>query len=238
LKTVTTGSKRVDFRCSKLSYDDISDIIEKVDLLISGSRWALTFGSGRGFESSNGYKAYSVYYRYINDEKEKQVELEEKIKQILQQIILPEMSDEEKIKAIHDYIAKNTRYDIENYLNNSVPADSYTAYGVLIKGTGVCQGYAEAFNILSQMAGIPSIVISGEAINTKFSGPHAWNMVKVNNEVRYVDVTWDDPVPDGGPNYVRYDYFLLTEEQMAKDHSWDRKKFNPGLLDLLQKFLK
>ncbi|MEZ0536607.1 transglutaminase domain-containing protein [Caldicellulosiruptoraceae bacterium PP1] len=108
---------------------------------------------------------------------------------------------------------------------------------ILARVTGVCGGYAEAFNILAQMAGIPSIVISGEAINTRFSGPHAWNMVKVNNEVRYVDVTWDDPLPDGGPGYVRYNYFLLTEEQIAKDHSWDRNKYNPEFLDLMQKYM-
>ncbi|WPX08140.1 transglutaminase domain-containing protein [Anaerocellum danielii] len=238
LKTLTTGSKRIDFRYSKLSEKDINGTMEKVDILIYGSRWGLTFGGGRGFESSNGYKAYSMYYGYTGDEEEKQKELEEKIQKILQQTIFPGMTDEEKIKAIHDYIVKNARYDIENYNNGSIPADSYRAYGVLVKGTGVCQGYAEAFNILAQMAGIPSIIISGEATNTMSSGPHAWNMIKVNNEVRYVDVTWDDPVPDGGPNYVRYDYFLLTEEQIAKDHTWDKNKFSPELLDLLQKYMK
>lgn len=78
-------------------------------------------------------------------------EVNTKAKEIIEQIIKPGMSDIDKAKAIHDYIIRNTKYDYENWLNNTIPPVSYTAYGVLIKGMGVCQGYTEAFNLLAQL---------------------------------------------------------------------------------------
>jgi transglutaminase/protease-like cytokinesis protein 3 len=32
-------------------------------------------------------------------------------------------------------------------------------------------------------------------------------------------VTFDDPVPDSGSK-ISYDYFLKTDDEMAKDHDW------------------
>ena len=40
----------------------------------------------------------------------------------------------------------------------------------------------------------------------------------------HIDVTWDDPVPDK-QNEVRYNYFLLSDEQLAEDHEWDRTQY-------------
>jgi len=136
------------------------------------------------------------------------------------------MTDVEKAKAIHDYIVKNTRYDYENYQKNTVPPESYTAYGVLIKGTGVCQGYSAAFNLLAKMAGIKSIGVSGEGKGAA----HAWNMVKLDGKVGYIDVTWDDPLPDRGDK-VSYDYFNIGEDQIGKDHKWDKEKFSEKYLE-------
>lgn len=233
LTCIASGAKRIDYRGSakNFSLKDLNEVSHKLYALTVGSKWFVRSIGGMGKGTCNQYFVDYCPVNYYND-------LQQKVKDILGKIITNSMTDEEKLKAIHDYIVKNTKYDFDNFLNNKIPPESYTAYGVLIKGTGVCNGYAETFNMLAQMAGIPSIVISGEAINTEFSGPHAWNMVKVNNEVRYIDVTWDDPVPDEGPDYVRYDYFLLTEEQIAKDHFWDRKGYDVELLDLLQKYLK
>lgn len=142
--------------------------------------------------------------------------------EILQKIITPNMSDRDKVKAIHDYLVKHTEYDFDNYLNKTIPKESYSAYGALIKGIAVCQGYSEAFNLLANLAGVPSIIVSGEASGYGGYGSHAWNLVLVDGEVRHVDVTWDDLVPDRDPDYVRYDYFLVTDKEICKDHNWDR----------------
>jgi hypothetical protein len=48
---------------------------------------------------------------------------------------------------------------------------------------------------------------------------HGWNNVNVNGVWKFIDVTWDDPtnagvssttnVVDMGPDFVRYNYYLL-----------------------------
>jgi hypothetical protein len=64
--------------------------------------------------------------------------------------------------------------------------DSFTAYGILINRVGVCAGYADAFKLLADEAGLESIVVTGflEGIL-----PHAWNRVNIDGHWHTVDVT-------------------------------------------------
>ena len=124
---------------------------------------------------------------------------------IIEDIITPEMSDYDKVKAVHDYIVLNCEYDYENYVNDTIPQDSYSPRGVLINKKAVCEGYA---------------AVSGKASsNGDFTGRvnHAWNRVEVGGVWYQIDVTWDDPVPDQ-KGKVRYKYFLLSDEEMNKTH--------------------
>lgn len=59
-----------------------------------------------------------------------------KADEIIASVIKPGMTDFEKELALHDYVVAHTEYDFINYINNTIPDDSYTAYGVLIKGIG------------------------------------------------------------------------------------------------------
>lgn len=136
---------------------------------------------------------------------------------VIKKIITKTMTRKQKLKAIHDYIVKNCVYDetvdTQNY------NDAYTAYGCLVKKKAVCQGYAAAFNLLAQKAGISSIAVPGEA----GGGSHAWNYVKDGSNYRYIDTTWDDPLPDGGSKAsVKQTYFYRTQAQLEKTHTWDK----------------
>jgi transglutaminase/protease-like cytokinesis protein 3 len=55
-------------------------------------------------------------------------EVEQKAKNILNEIIKPGMSDFEKELAIHDYIVENTTYDYDNYIRRTIPRESYSPY--------------------------------------------------------------------------------------------------------------
>ncbi|MDK2815234.1 MAG: hypothetical protein PWP18_1147 [Thermoanaerobacter sp.] len=216
-------------RSSGTVNDILNSISDIVDLVLAhhpeigyANKWTI---SANSFNNVISKVSIKFEYIYPKDKLEKMKdEVYIKAKEIISQIIKPDMSDIDKVKAIHDYIVKNTKYDYENLINNTIPPESYTAYGVLIKGVGVCQGYAAAFNLLAQLAGIDSLGVAGTGFNYSGSMPHAWNMIRIDGKISYVDVTWDDPVPDQGDN-VRYDYFNVTEEQLAKDHSWDKEKF-------------
>ena len=83
-------------------------------------------------------------------------------------------------RAEYDFAA--ARSDSDHYPN------SYHAYGALMEGKSVCQGYAYAFKLLCDKAQIPCWIVTG----TYGDEPHAWNYVWVNNNYYLVDVTWDD----------------------------------------------
>lgn len=48
---------------------------------------------------------------------------------------------------------------------------------------------------------------------------HAWNLVRLNGRWYHLDVTWDDPIPDQAGR-LRYDYYLLPDKLIKKDHFW------------------
>jgi transglutaminase/protease-like cytokinesis protein 3 len=56
---------------------------------------------------------------------------------------------------------------------------------------------------------------------------HAWNVVKIDDEWYQIDCTFDDPVStdDIIENNLRYDYFLITDEQMYIDHLPDANTY-------------
>lgn len=173
--------------------------------------------------------AYAFYSKYDDDyinPSEYQVN-EYIVNSILQDNISSTMTDYEKVKAIHDYIVSTTEYDHENLSNNSIPDIDYTAKGVLENHIGVCRGYAEAFKLLMDNLNIPCEIETGYADGIS----HAWNVVSVDGEWYQIDCTYDDPLDISGQNslangILRYDYFLITNEQMYLDHTPDKKLKN------------
>lgn len=139
---------------------------------------------------------------------------------ILKNIIKDNMSDLEKEKAIHDYIVLNTKYDIENYKNYTIPVDSHEAYGVILYGVGVCDGYAKATLLLLTLADIEAEIVTGAAKSSTFWESHAWNRVLIDGVWYNLDVTWDDPVPDRGPSTPRTKYFNMSDETFRINHRW------------------
>ena len=154
----------------------------------------------------------------FQDGKTKQI-YEESVR-VVAEIIKPGMNDIEKEIAIHDYIVIHTAYDYDNFLKNTIPDDSYSAYGVLFHGIAVCQGYAYAAHLLLELAGIDSQIVIGTADGIS----HGWNKVKIGNEYYNLDVTWDDPVPDE-EGRLTYSYFNVTDKELMKDHIWENSKW-------------
>ena len=143
---------------------------------------------------------------------------QEKVSNILNTIITPNMTELEKEIAIHDYIVLNTSYDRANYINRPIPSESYTAYGVIINGTGVCSGYAKAMQLLLNKVGIECSILSVPEMD------HAWNIVTIGGKKYHLDVTWNDPVPDRQKK-TRYKYFNIDDEIMSQDHIWNKSRY-------------
>ena len=141
--------------------------------------------------------------------------LEEATKKALA-VVKPEMSDLEKALVLHDYIALNTEYDYQGYLNGNLPNSVFTIEGTLVEGKAVCQGYALAYQYLLNKVGIESKYVASSAMN------HGWNLVKIFGRWYHVDVTWDDPVWDQ-LGRVKHQYFLLSDAGIMglKHYSWE-----------------
>lgn len=123
------------------------------------------------------------------------------------------MSDREKIKKIHDEVVRKTQYDtsiLDIDLSSSVKHPSFEATGVFNFNTAVCSGYSRAFNALAQDAGIPSLMVSS------ISMLHAWNLVYDGLSWKFIDTTFNDPIPDRADR-VLYTYYLLDQKQFVRD---------------------
>jgi Uncharacterized protein involved in cytokinesis, contains TGc (transglutaminase/protease-like) domain len=150
----------------------------------------------------------------ITDSKFK--EAYDKANQILSSIIKPDMTDFEKEFTIHDYITRNSSYDKRTYEEKLFTSDSHSAYSILTKGIGVCDGYAEAMQLLLNLSGIECRLVIGNEKQTKDGiEAHAWNIVKIDGEFYHLDATWDD-------NIMNYQYFNASDREMSKDHAWNR----------------
>jgi len=109
---------------------------------------------------------------------------------------LPENSSEaEKVCVISDYIVTNAEYAFKS--DGKTPNENYaTAYSILIERKGICNAYADAFNILAREFDLQVITVSGTAQTKSGSFPHAWNLVQVDGDWYHADITWNDPAPD------------------------------------------
>lgn len=99
---------------------------------------------------------------------------------LLQRSIRKKSSREEIYFMIAKEIATTTKY----VDSNSVFWD-HTIAGPVLCHSAVCEGIAKLFQFLCQRINVPSAIITG----TSNGVPHAWNMVELNGNRRYIDVT-------------------------------------------------
>lgn len=166
-------------------------------------------------------------YRYSKSEYERRrgyhTSAVNKARYTVAELITPDMSDYKKEKLLHDYIINNTVYDYRNYTKGTIPYESCSAYGCLVRGSAVCEGYTQAMKLLCDLAGIECIVVAGEMKDGV--GSHGWNIVKIDGAWCHVDLTSDDPVSNDGTDILTYSHFNLNDSEMAKSFVWDRNAY-------------
>ncbi len=174
------------------------------------------------YQQSDGHVTHIVP-EYMDNVAERKELFQRKTTEILSRIIRPEMSDEAKTLAVHDYLVRHAEYN-----NGTKTMDDYTAYGVIVNGLGVCQSYSLAYNYLLTVVGVPTKFCASEyqyddAGNFLGGMNHGWSLVQLNGKWYHVDVTWDDPdwgsEEENSQGYVVHDYYLYSDETfLAKGH--------------------
>jgi len=160
---------------------------------------------------------------------------------------------EEKARAIFTWIALNIEYDVKAY--TSSPKNISYSYKTqeeklikeqkfkdeLVKQTlhekkAVCEGYSTLYKSICDLVSIECKIIRG-ASKTKnadigkiaYSNDHAWNVVKINNSLKLVDVTWGAGYVNKNITHFTFSfndfYFFSPPERFFLNHYPENKDF-------------
>lgn len=111
------------------------------------------------------------------------------------------------IVSVREYIADTVYYPDLN--TSDYVMSAHDAYGALIEGRAVCQGYSDAVKLICDYYNIPCVCISG----TSGNAGHMWNAIQMEDGIWYLmDLTWDDQ--DSG----LYDDFFLVGTQSTNTY--------------------
>ncbi len=147
-------------------------------------------------------------------------------KRVAGQMMAAGLSERELLRAFHDYLIQNCTYDYNTFLNMNIASpEPFSAYGALLGGKAVCDGYSAAFAMLCAAADIPCIYIGSDELN------HSWNAVFTDGQVLFVDVTYDDKDDPNGA--TSYENFLRTRKEFLSTH----KGWDPTLCDAMTAYL-
>ena len=135
------------------------------------------------------------------------------------------MPDYNKELFIHNYIVNHTKYDYTAYKTGNIPDESFTAYGCLVLGKAVCQGYSEAFKLMCDLSALECMVVGGESQASGSWEGHAWNIVKVSGKYYHLDSTFDDPITSDRKDVLTFYYFNLSDRELSKRHRWNTSAY-------------
>lgn len=121
-------------------------------------------------------------------------------------------SDYERELILHDAINEKVTYAYIPGTNK--PEEERWAHTIESvfspsRGSAVCEGYAKAFQLLLNAAGIDNAYIVGKANGDG----HAWNQVKLGDNWYNVDITWNDTGNKGS-----HKYFNVPDSSFSNAH--------------------
>ncbi len=127
--------------------------------------------------------------------------------------IKPNMKNLAKQIEAHRWMQKNIRIANEPY-----DKTCFSLVGALVKGECVCEGFAHAYKLICDRLRFASIIVTGIGyLPDGRAVPHAWNITRIDGITAHIDVTWDAAFGVGA-----YDYFNLTDDEIAADHEFDK----------------
>jgi len=164
------------------------------------SKYSISYKKSSGMASSIK-PSYNMTGQELTDARAK---FEARVDELLDGIS-SQQSEFDRQLILHDRLAGIVTYD-ETLSQEHI----YDAYGAIVNGLAVCQGYAEALQYLLRRAGIQSFIVTGYSQDQS----HAWNMVRIGGKYYHTDLTWDD---QGERLY--HAYFNMSDGYISEDHA-------------------
>ena len=118
------------------------------------------------------------------------------------------------VQSVYEYFVQHFEYAH----NEKENLKYHSGLSVFLYRKSVCEGFAMAFATVLNRLGVPCGIVNGESNHDGMQGGHAWNIVKIGNEIYHMDVTWDICLKNS--KAMLFDYFLLDDKTIAKDHGW------------------
>lgn len=190
-----------------LSQDELKIVMEAYTGDHAGHFWLGT-SYGIGYNSRTVLSVHPTYLLSGDELTRARAGFEDAIDEILSGIDA-DWNDFEKELYLHDALAERIEYDY-----TFAGANIYNAYGALVEGEAVCEGYAEAFQTLLHRAGIESYIVTGRS---RGEG-HEWNLVRIDGDWYFVDLTWNDQEEE-----LFHAYFNITGDVLTEDHLVDSR---------------
>ena len=220
---INQGWDEFTFYCP-IEYEDcISDLTEisHSDVLLSNLNNFVhpynSYSSIKTIYDDTGEITIYVNHVYSDSEIEK---IDKDIDKLINDYTNDSMDVYTKIKNIHDYIIKNTKYDIARANKGDSTFESNKINGVLYDHYAICSGYSDIMAVILTKLGVENYKISSDT--------HVWNAVHLDGWL-HIDLTWDDPVTTTGRDIISHDYFMVTTNELKKldstssDHKYDEE---------------
>ena len=161
------------------------------------------------------YTILTYEVSYISTYEEEQA-VDAAVKNVLDNLNVYDSDEYTKIKAVHDYIVQNIKYDYS--------LSKYSAYNAIIEKNVVCQGFASLTYKMLKELGVGVRVITG----TGDGVAHGWNIVEISGQWYNIDNTWDE-YWYAEENITSYDFFLKNSTDFiyhTRDAEYNTISFN------------
>lgn len=214
----------LEFNIKKDEYNDFCDYVYS-----RNTEYFYVYFSVYSYNSKDIVTKASFKYSIDKSEIPQKIRIfNEKSNEVLNSIP-KNISDEEKLLILHDYIASTTEYEKKVY-DDITYDDDYirTSYGCIVNKLAVCEGISEAFSYFCKRLGIKSYFVTSEAMH------HQWNMVELRGKYYHIDITQDSIVYYLGmygfhqaAGDINHNFFLKSDDQIQNEalgnnrhHDW------------------
>lgn len=165
----------------------------------------------------NNHQSVKIYYNYKKSEHDKILNfIDEEYLNILNEIIMPDFNELDKVLAVYHYFSSRIEYDYDWLDGFNTSDEKYlypdiTVYEALKTNKGVCHSYSYLCHYAYQQLGINSFCVTGDMLDG--SGGHMWLLVEIYGKYYHIDPTWDRGIDEE----VGLEYFGMTDKERGKD---------------------
>lgn len=205
-----------DVTDAKITPAELENIVLNAYRFDNPQHFWLNWFSGYGYDGNGYVTSVSIVYFDDLNTPEAKSQFEAAARQFITDAgVVEGMTQYEIALALYEKIVGHVTY--------VGSANSHNAYGALIEGEAVCEGYAELYQYLLYLNGIQSHEITGNA-----NGAHAWNLVRLDGKYYMADPTWDDQLDGNGVQLYPHRYFNVTTDFLLTDPFGNRVIDNNG----------